>query len=252
MTTAPTEPFKPLPRSLLVLVAVIAALELLLSASDAGLIADPTLRTRFLQTGAFWTQLLRGVEPIFAAQPFTMFLSHALLHGGFAHMLMNMVMLLALGRFVSDRYGAGVVPPLFLAGAVAGGALYGLLSSDGAPMVGASGADFAFIGVWTVWDFRRHRAAGASAGPVWRRVAALVAINVVMYIWLDGMLAWQAHLGGFIAGCAYGAVLETRASAQALRLRAERRRARDAALDPSGEETRPGRNTTPDMGRREP
>lgn len=246
MTTAPTEPYTPLPRSLIALVAVIAALELLLSASDAGLIADPTLRARFLQTGAFWTQLLRGVEPIFAAQPFTMFLSHALLHGGFAHMLMNMVMLLALGRFVSDRYGAGVILPLFLVGAVAGAGVYGLLSSDGAPMVGASGADFAFIGVWTVWDLRRHRAAGIPAGPVWRRVAVLVGLNVVMYFWLDGMLAWQAHLGGFLAGCAYGAVLEARASAKGLRARAAARAARDRARAAAAGQDHVGRDVGAD------
>ncbi|TPE53613.1 rhomboid family intramembrane serine protease [Amaricoccus solimangrovi] len=226
MTIAPTEPYKPLPRSLVALVVVIAAIECLLSAADAGLIADPTLRARLLGTGAFWTQLLHGAEPVFAAQPYTMFLSHALLHGGFTHMTMNMVMLLALGRFVSDRYGSGTILPLFLVGAVAGGAAYGLLATGGAPMVGASGADFAFIGVWTVWDLRRHRAARVPTSPVWRRVAVLALLNVVMYWWLGGMLAWQAHLGGFLAGCAFGAALEARASAQALRARAEARRAR--------------------------
>lgn len=49
------EPFKPLPRSLLLLVGAIALIELLLSAADAGLIADPTLRTRVLEAGAFWS-----------------------------------------------------------------------------------------------------------------------------------------------------------------------------------------------------
>lgn len=226
MNFAPTEPNRPLPRALVALVLVIAAIECLLSASDAGLIGDPTLRARFLQTGAFWTPLLHGAEPIFALQPYTMFLSHALLHGGFLHMAMNMVILLALGRFIADRYGDGVLLPLFFVGAVAGGAAYGLLSAGQVPMVGASGADFAFIGVWTVWDLRRHRAARVPATPVWTRVAVLVEINVAMYIGLDGMLAWQAHLGGFLAGCAYGAVLENRLAARTRGARAESRRGR--------------------------
>ncbi len=231
MTSAPNETYKPLPPSLILLVGVIAAIELVLSAADAGLLADPTLRARLLRTGAFWTQLLHGETPIFAAQPYTMFLSHALLHGGFAHMAMNMVMLLALGRFVSDRYGPGVILPLFFVGAVAGGAAYGLLASGGAPMVGASGADFAFIGVWSVWDYRRHRAAGVPPNPVYTRIAVLAGLNVVMFFWLDGMLAWEAHLGGFIAGCVYGFVLEGRESAGARRARAEARRERRSRLD---------------------
>jgi membrane associated rhomboid family serine protease len=232
MNLAPTESHKPFPRALLALVLVIAAIECLLSAADAGFIGDPTLRIRFLQTGAFWTPLLHGATPIFALQPYTMFLSHALLHGGMLHMVMNMVMLLALGRFIADRYGDGVILPLFFVGAVAGGAAYGLLSTSAAPMVGASGADFAFIGVWSVWDLRRHRAAGLSARPVWTRVGVLVALNVAMYIGLSGMLAWQAHLGGFLAGCAYGVVLENRFTARALAARAAARRGRG---EPGGE-----------------
>ena len=231
MTSAPSEPYKPLPLNLVLLVGIIAAIEILLSAADMGFIADPSLRARFLRTGAFWVELLHGGTPVFAAQPYTMFLSHALLHGSFAHMGMNMVMLLALGRFVSDRYGPAVIPPLFLVGAVAGGAAYGLLASGGAPMVGASGADFAFIGVWTVWDYRRHRAAGVPPNPVYARVAVLAGLNVAMYYWLGGMLAWQAHLGGFLAGCAYGAVLEARAAAGARRARAEARRARPGGAE---------------------
>ncbi len=227
MTVPERKPYvhKPLPRSLLALFFVIAGVELLLTAADAGYVFDPSLRMRVLRSGAFWVSLLHGAQPLYPAQPVTMFLSHALLHGGFLHMAMNMAVLLALGRFVGDRYGAGTILPIFFVGAVAGGAAFGLLSTSPAPMVGASGAVFAFLGVWTVWDYRRHRAAGVPAGPVWRRVLVLIGINVVMYIGLGGMLAWEAHLGGFLAGVAYGVVLENRHAAAAMRVRAEMRRA---------------------------
>lgn len=92
-------------------------------------------------------------------------------------------------------------------------------------MVGASGAVFAFLGVWTIWDLRRHRAAGVPAGPVWRRVLVLIGLNIVLYFGLGGMLAWQAHLGGFLAGIGCGLWLENRRDAQTMRLRAAARRA---------------------------
>lgn len=206
------EPYTPLPRTLLILVGGIALIEAVLSLADAGLLASPGLRADAYRHGAFWSMLLRGQAPLFAAQPVTMFLSHALLHGGLLHMAMNMTILLALGRFMSDRYGSGSILPLFLAGAVGGAAAFGLISDTPFPMVGASGAVFAFLAAWTVWDWRRHRAAGAPVRPVVRRIAALVGINVLLWVGLGGGLAWEAHLGGFLAGLPLGLWFESRAA----------------------------------------
>lgn len=221
-----TEPFRPPPRELILLAGVIALVEIVLTMADRGLVFDPSLRGRAYMAGAFWSGLLRGATPVFDLQPYAMFVSHALLHGGPLHLAMNLAVLLGLGRFVADRYGAGAVLPVFLAGAVAGGAAFGLLSASPVPMVGASGAVFAFLGVWTVADWRRLRARGASTGPILTRVLVLVGMNVAMFVALSGFLAWQAHLGGFLAGALAGVLLEGRV---ARRARAEASEARAAA-----------------------
>ena len=217
---------RPLPRGFVVLSAAIALIEVVLSLADAGWIADPSLRGRVFVAGAFWASLLHGDTPLYAAQPVTMFLSHAFLHGSLLHMLMNMTILLALGRFTADHYGARAVLPVFALGAIGGGAVYGLLSAGAYPMVGASGAVFAFLGLWIAWDWRRHRASGVSAGPVWRRVGVLVLINVATLIGLRGMLAWEAHLGGFLVGLACGWWMEGRQAQSERAARAEARRQR--------------------------
>jgi membrane associated rhomboid family serine protease len=46
--------------------------------------------------------------------------------------------------------------------------------------------------------------------PVVVRVLALAGINVVLFFGLGGFLAWEAHLGGFLAGAAIGLFLDTR------------------------------------------
>ena len=84
-----------------------------LSLADAGILFDPSLRSRVFMAGAFWASLLHGDTPLYAAQPVTMFLSHAFLHGSLLHMVMNMTILLALGRFTADHYGARAVLPVF-------------------------------------------------------------------------------------------------------------------------------------------
>jgi rhomboid protease GluP len=218
---------RPLPRGLIALVGAIALIEVVLSLADAGYLADPTLRRRLFVAGAFWASLLHGDAPLYAVQPITMFLSHAFLHGSLLHMVMNMTILLALGRFTADRYGPGAVLPVFLLGAIAGGAVFGLVNADRVPMVGASGAVFAFLGVWIAWDWRRHRAAGVPTGPVTRRVLVLAFLNVALWFGLSGGLAWEAHLGGFLVGLACGFWFEGRIARADRAARARRRLEKD-------------------------
>lgn len=208
--------FVPLPRTLTGLAGLIVCIEIILSLSDMGILFGPGLRHAVFNTGAFWSILLRGTEPIFWAQPITMFLSYALLHGSFVHMAMNMAVLLAMGRFASDRYGNGVILPLFVLGAIGGGAVFGLLSPSAVPMIGTSGVVFTFLGVWIVWDWRRHRRAHMPIRPVLTRVLVLAGLNVVFYFALDGGLAWETHLGGFLVGILAGHWLENREVARVI------------------------------------
>ncbi|MFO1210590.1 MAG: rhomboid family intramembrane serine protease [Amaricoccus sp.] len=222
---SPPSSYRPLPAELWALVGVIALIEVILSLADNGIIFDPSLRGRVFIAGAFWSRLLHGDAPLYAMQPVTMFVSHAFLHGSLLHMVMNMTILLALGRFTADHYGPRVILPVFLISAVAGGAVFGLLARGAYPMVGASGAVFGFLGLWIAWDWRRHRALGLSTAPVLRRVAVLAVVNVVVYVGLKGLLAWQTHLGGFLAGLVCGAWLDGRQAQDARLARVARRRA---------------------------
>jgi hypothetical protein len=117
------------------LVLFMVAVEAVLTMADMGWIGDRSLRARVYAAGAFWAGLLDGGQPLFGLQPLTMFVSHALLHGGLLHLAMNMAVLLGLGRFASDRYGDGVILPVFLLSAIAGGLVFGLIAdgkvSDG-------------------------------------------------------------------------------------------------------------------------
>lgn len=220
-------PQRPLPRALVALVLFMVAVELLFQAAEIGLVGDGSLRYRVYAAGAFWAALFHGAEPLFSLQPVTMFVSHALLHGGLLHLAMNMAILLGLGRLIGERYGESAILPLFLLSAIAGGASFALINASDVPMVGASGAVFGFLGVWTAWDWHRHRAYGLSTSPVVRRALALILVNVVFLLGFAGDIAWEAHLGGYLAGLGFGWWLERLLAGRARRARAELRRGRD-------------------------
>jgi len=187
--------------------------EILFTLTSRDIIPGVALREWALLHGAFWRGLLLDWEPLYTGQREAMFLTHAMLHGGFLHLLGNMVVVAALGGIVVARLGQAGFVALYVVAAIGGGAAYALISTSTAPMVGASGAVFGLFGAWKYWEWRARRAFGAPMGPLWRFIAALVVLNVIMWAALDGLLAWEAHLGGFVAGWAWAVLVSPRGPA---------------------------------------
>lgn len=193
------------PGFLWALVGIMTVIEVILSLSDAGAFGGKNLRWAAFVLGAYWQPVLAGmVPPAYPGQTAVMFISYAFLHGGLAHLALNSVVLLSLGKFVSTHVGAARTLLVLLVSAVAGAACFGLLSSSPAPMIGASGAVFGLIGVWQALDYRIRRRAGLPLQPVLMAILGLIAANIALFVMFAGGLAWQAHLGGWIVGWLWG------------------------------------------------
>lgn len=155
------------------------------------------------------------------------FLTYAFLHGSVPHLLVNCLWLIAFGSALARRFG----PVRFLAFsalcAVAGAAVH-LVTHFGemVPVVGASAAisgqmaaaaRFAFqiggpLGVLRIGDERAYRIpADTLAGTirnsramifvaVWFGINLLVGLGSASFIGAGGSIAWEAHIGGFLAG----------------------------------------------------
>jgi len=189
------------PGYLWVLVGVMAVIEALLGLSDAGYLMPEGLRWSAFALGAFWQPLLSGqVAPIYPGQTVVMFLSYAFLHGGLAHLALNSVVLLALGKLATVRIGMTRTLAVLALSAVGGALVFGLLSTGGVPMIGASGAVFGLLGLWQAWDYRMRKRMGQPLKPVLTTILALIVANVVFFVILGGGLAWEAHLGGWLVG----------------------------------------------------
>lgn len=180
-------------------------IEAVLVLSDLGIIGPPRLRLIAYAYGGFWPGLLADWIPNYPAQPALMFVTYSFLHGGVVHLAVNMITLLSLGGEVHDRLGTARYAVTYTVSILGGALAFGVLAPDLRPMVGASGALFGLAGAILVLEaIARHRET-LSQGPILRAVLLLVALNVVLWWAMGGHLAWQTHLGGFVAGavCAW-------------------------------------------------
>lgn len=174
--------------------------ELVLSGADFGLWGTSNWRLNAFAWGGFWNGLLGNWRPNFALQPWVMFLTYGFLHSGIVHFGVNMLTLFSLAPPLSERMGQKRFLLLYMA-ALMGGALgFALLSSATQPMVGASGALFGLAGAHVSLSYRLLRARQESIAPVGKALAWLAGLNLVLWWAMDGHLAWETHLGGFVAG----------------------------------------------------
>jgi membrane associated rhomboid family serine protease len=204
-------PLPKLPRLSLVLWILLALCilpELVLQGSDLGLWGNPSWRGLAYAGFGFWPGLLHDWRPNYAAQPWAMFLTYGFLHGGLVHLVVNMMTLVSLGSVVTDRVGQRRFLLIYTVSLLGGGAGFGLLTNTTIPMVGASGALFGLVGAVITWALRDRRREALTLWPVVRAVIWLVALNLILWFATGGQLAWQTHLGGFVAGAVMGMVLD--------------------------------------------
>jgi membrane associated rhomboid family serine protease len=169
--------------------------------------------------------LLAGFLPGGEAATIWSFLTYAGLHADWGHVGINCLGLAAFGSPVARRFGAGRFLLFSAVGAVAGAILHLAIHSDDiTPLVGASAAISAHMGGASRFAFARGgplRGGGdleAYRRPAQPLVALLQDSRVVMFVavWFgvnlvfglmgsnsglaSGAIAWEAHVGGFIAG----------------------------------------------------
>ena len=169
--------------------------------------------------------------------PFT----HAFMHGGWDHLLMNTVWLAIFATPVARRYGAMPTVVIFLAGAAVGAIAFAATTLPELQiMIGASGGVAALTGASVRFIFQPVIVAeDTETGQrvvLGRRLARLgdllrepraryftliwVALNgaVPLLPLITGAaieIAWQAHLGGFFAGLLLAGLFERRSKGEA-------------------------------------
>jgi len=168
-------------------------------------------------------------------------LTSMFMHGGWSHILGNMLYLWIFGDNIEEALGrAGYLLFYLLAGAAA--AFLQVLSRPGSmvPMIGASGAIAGILGAYMVF-YPRTRVRTLLSLGFWIRFVQLPALVVLGYWFLlqllngvtaigsvGGGVAWWAHTGGFLFGLAVGLLFRGRVK------KSQRLQARSVYQDDAG------------------
>jgi membrane associated rhomboid family serine protease len=153
-------------------------------------------------------------------------LSYSLLHGDIGHVAVNMIWLAAFGSPLALRLGAtGFILFWIMTALAAVGLHFVLHPHDAVPLVGASGAISGMMGAAARFGFQIDRSGRKPAFvtdvlPVTTVLRSRTVVSFLV-IWLginllmgfgfgmpgvDGQIAWEAHIGGMVAGF-FGIVL---------------------------------------------
>ena len=185
------------------------------------------LWTAFLPARYGNVPLLNGLLPGGLAADIWTFVTYAFLHGDFVHLGVNLIWFLAFGSAVAWRFGTFRFLAFSAVTAAAGSFLHLLTHyGDVAPLVGASAAISGAMAAAVRFAFEAGGPLGAwrNSGPEAFRVPASPLLQslrnpqvmIFLGVWFalnllfgatsaltnaaPGSIAWEAHVGGFLAG----------------------------------------------------
>ncbi|MEX1080888.1 MAG: rhomboid family intramembrane serine protease [Halofilum sp. (in: g-proteobacteria)] len=168
---------------------------------------------RGLDETTVWGHGLRPSDP----RPMD-FLSHMFLHGNLAHLIGNMLFLIAVGLLVEVGLGSLMMTGLYLLSGLGAAGLYmGLNPHSVIPMVGASGAIAGLMGLCgALYGLRKVRFfyfIGIYFDYVKAPAVVLLGLWLGKELWQYmqysevSSVAYMAHIGGILTGAAAGAAV---------------------------------------------
>lgn len=166
-------------------------------------IASPDLRDQIIQTLGFIPARLN--TNTFDPLALLGMVTHIFLHGGWMHVIMNAFMLAAFGSGVEKWLGSRRMLILFVASALFGVAAHYILNTSSPyPMIGASGGLSGLFAAAIVMLNRGQREMGGRIGILpFALIWIGLSIGFGMLGGPDGsIIAWAAHVGGFLGGFA--------------------------------------------------
>ncbi|WP_297778003.1 rhomboid family intramembrane serine protease [uncultured Roseovarius sp.] len=201
----PPAPVNPLPPFVIALFLVIVGVEAAFTLGARGLIGGPDAvgwRSAAIQDYGFNGEIMAWMleNRTWPMEHLRRFVTYAFVHGSFTHALFAGVLLLAMGKFVSDVFRHWAVLVLFLVSTVAGALVYGLVVRDSPWLIGAFPGVYGLIGGFTYIMWLRLGQLGTNQARAFTLIGVLMGLQLVFGLLFGGSATWVADVSGFATG----------------------------------------------------
>jgi rhomboid protease GluP len=205
-------PVNPIPPVAIALFVVIAGLEAVLSLAAAGMVGGPAgigWRVAAIEDYGFspavWDQIMGAGDRSF--DMLKRFVTYPFVHGSFTQALFGAALILALGKFVGEKFHPLAVLVLFFASAIAGAVAFGIFVNQNTPLFGAFPPIYGFIGAYSYVLWLRLGQTGENQLRAFRMIGFLMALQLVFALLFGSQPFWIADIAGFVAGFALSVLL---------------------------------------------
>jgi len=200
-------PVNPLPVVVIILFLLVAGVELVLSAGEAGLVGGPSAigwRLGLVRDWGFNGDLFDAMwaQGYFPPEHLARLITYPFIHLSFTHALIAVVLMLALGKMAAEVMGQLAMLALFVLSGIGGALVYALLLNDPVWLVGAYPPVYGLIGGYSFLMWRRLGASGGRQMEAFTLILMLMGLQLVWSLFASVGYGWVAELAGFFCGFA--------------------------------------------------
>ena len=199
-------PINPIPPIILALVFAIAIIEAAFQLGAAGFVGGPAAvgwRLTAFQNFGFFDPLFDWMRQNNALPPDGVyrFVTYPLLHISAMHAVFACVMLLAIGKFVAERFKSLSVLTIFALSSIIAAGFYSLVLDTRQPLLGAYPGIYGLLGAFTWILFMSYEKVGENRLKAFQLIALLLGLQLLFgAIGGNGGMEWVADLTGFVIG----------------------------------------------------
>lgn len=205
-------PFNNIPPVVVAIAVIIGGIEIAFQAGAAGFVggsAGVGWRIDAIERFGFFDPVFEWMRQT-GNWPFEglwRFVTYMFIHQSLMHALLASVLLLAMGKFVAERFAVSSVILIMVISAAFGALAYGFLADERFPLLGMYPAIYGLIGSFTFVMLLYYEAAGENRLQAFQMIGILVALQLIFSIMGGGPKDWIADIAGFVAGFSLSFVL---------------------------------------------
>lgn len=199
------KPFNNIPPLIVVLVVAIAAIELVLTLADNGILGGPQgigWRVAAIEDYAFsplvWDYVTERSN--YSPELIRRFVTYPWVHTNFAHALFASALLLALGKYVGEAWHWVSVLFVLVASMVSGALAHAYTAADQAPLLGFYAPVYGLIGALTYMLWIKIGEEGGNQWTAFTLIGVLVGLQLVFALLYGSAPNWASDIAGFVTG----------------------------------------------------